>query len=449
VRQLIGTAARPSSRPEGAGRSAKPIVVIGGGLAGLAAAARLAKQHYRVELFERSDRLGGAWAPHQLGSTTVDDAPPVIGFPAPWRDLFRKSGRPLETELTRCGRALEPAPPPRYVFDDGTSLVLPTDRGGAHETLSAAYGKAVAVAWRDLLDSLDPTWQALRPLGIEAELRDRRLAAKAARRLTPKGTVADLARRAPHPHLAALVRSVAYRQGSDPDHTPAWCAVDLVLARTFGRWIIDNGRTSVLVDALAERLALRKVAVRLNTGVDRILVDRGQVTGVVTESGRTVDTQAAVSTVDPWQLTDRLLAGSSSSGAPPTGPSLARVRRDLSRLGPANAPAVSHELIGSSGGALAEDIALDVRGRPVITYVRPGLRTVHDFTVHNPDPAWGPAWARRSDLVRRAPITTDVAGLFIAGAASAGGNGPSQIIQTGALACAACADYAERSGFPG
>ncbi len=449
VEQLTGTAGRPSARTEGPERSAKAIVVIGGGLAGLAAAARLAKQHYRVELFERSDRLGGAWAPHQLGSTTVDDAPPVIGFPAPWRDLFRKSGRPLETELTRCGRALEPAPAPRYVFDDETSLVLPSDRGGAYEALSAAYGATVAAGWGELLDSLDQTWQALRPLGVEAELADRRLAAKAARRLTPKGSVADLAGRAPHPHLAAVVRSVAYRQGSDPDHTPAWCAVDLVLARTFGRWIIDNGRTSVLVDALAERLALRKVAVRLNTGVERVLVDRGQVAGVVTESGRTVAAQAVVSTVDPWQLTDRLLSSSSPSGAPSAGPLLVRVRRDLFRLHPANAPSVDHELIGSPGGAVTEDIALDSRGRPVITYVRPGLRTVHDFTVDNPDPAWGPAWSRRSDLVRRTPITSEVAGLFIAGAASAGGNGPSQVIQTGALASTACADYAERSGFPG
>jgi UDP-galactopyranose mutase len=429
-------AAAPRRRPT---RSERPVVVIGAGLAGLAAAARLAKQRYRVELFERRDRLGGAWAPHQLGSTTVDDAPPVIGFPAPWRDLFRKSGRPLETELSRCGRALEQAPAPRYLFDDGTSLVLPTDRGAAYEALSAAYGEPVASGWRDLLDSLDPTWQALRPLGVEAELDDRRLAAKAARRLRPKGTVADLAARAPNPHLAAVVRSVAYRQGSDPDHTPAWCAADLVLARTFGRWIVDNGRTSVLVDALAERLALRKVAVRLDTVVERILIDDGRVTGVVTDNGRTIDAQAVVSTVDPWQLTDALLAV----------PSLNRLRRDLSRLHPANAPSVTHELIGPSGGAVAEVVAVDPAGRPVITYVRPGLRTVHDFTVDNPDPAWGPAWTRRSDLVRRTPITSDVAGLFLAGAASAGGNGPSQVIQTGALACRACADYAERSGFPG
>ncbi len=413
--------------------------MIGGGLAGLAAAARLAKQRYRVELFELTDRLGGAWAPNQLGSTTVDAAPPVLGFPAPWRDLFRKSGRPLETELTRCGRALVPAAPPRYVFDDGASLVLPTERGAAYEALSTAYGTAVATGWRDLLDSLDQTWQALRPLGVEAELADRHRAAKAARRLEPRGTVADLATRAPHPHLAAVVRSVAYRQGSDPDHTPAWCAVDLALARTFGRWTIDNGRTSVLVDALAERLELRRVAVRLTAPVERILLDRDRVVGVLTDTGRAVDAQAVVSTVDPWQLSTRLLPA----------PALARIRRDLSRLHPANAPVVTHELTGPSGGPVAEVIALDRSGRPTITYVRPGLRTVHDFTADNPDPAWGPAWSRRSDLARRTPVTSGVSGLFLAGAATAGGNGPSQVIQAGALASAACADYAERSGFQG
>ena len=84
-----------------------PVVVIGGGLAGLAAAARLAKVGHDVELYERSEVLGGTWAPYQLpGGVTVDDAPSIIGFPAPWRDLFRKSGRPLEAELARMGYAL-------------------------------------------------------------------------------------------------------------------------------------------------------------------------------------------------------------------------------------------------------------------------------------------------------------------------------------------------------
>ncbi len=116
---------------------ADPVVVIGGGLAGLAAAARLAKNGHPVELFERSSSLGGLWAATEFRpGVLVDRAPAVLGFPAPWRDLFRKSGRPLEAELTRMGYALEPAGPPVYHFADGSELRLPTDRGEAFEALT-------------------------------------------------------------------------------------------------------------------------------------------------------------------------------------------------------------------------------------------------------------------------------------------------------------------------
>ena len=235
-----------------------PVVVIGGGLAGLAAAARLAKLGHQVELFEQTDRLGGRWAPTTLASgTVVDDAPAVLGFPAPWRDLFRKSGRPLEAELARLGYALVPAGPATVVFADGTELTWPADRGGQLSALTTAYGPAVAAAWADLVDRLDTVWQTLRPLGWEAELRDRtQLTFRVRRRLLGRGSLADLARSLPHPHLEALVRSVGYRQGSLPEETPAFAAVELSLQRTFGRWQLqpldlagtgEVGRSSVLV----------------------------------------------------------------------------------------------------------------------------------------------------------------------------------------------------------
>ena len=250
-----------------------PVVVIGGGLAGLAAAARLAKAGHQVELYERSDRLGDTWAPYQLTSgLTVDDAPSIIGFPAPWRDLFRKSGRPLEAELAKMGYALEPAQPATMIFADGAELTLPTDRGGQYAALAAAYGNSVAERWRDLIDRLDNVWQTLRGLGLEAELRSRRQLTRTVRRslFGPRMTLADLATSIDHDHLGALIRSVAYRMGSLPEQTPAFVAVELSMRRTFGHWQVqpldtnsglDAGRSSVLVEALAGRLALRKVAV--------------------------------------------------------------------------------------------------------------------------------------------------------------------------------------------
>ena len=216
-----------------------PVVVIGGGLAGLAAAARLAKAGHPVELYERSETLGGTWAPYRLASgVTVDDAPAIIGFPAPWRDLFRKSGRPLEAELARMGYALEPAEPAKMIFADGTELTLPTDRGGQYATLAAAYGSSVAKRWGVLLDRLDLVWQTLRGLGFEAELRSRRQLNKTARRslFGHRTTLADLATSIDHDHLGALMRSIAYRSGSIPEQTPAFAAVELSMQRTFGRW---------------------------------------------------------------------------------------------------------------------------------------------------------------------------------------------------------------------
>src|SRR5215217_7911906 len=117
----------PSSLTPGLDRSptlmamdGPPIAVVGGGVAGMAAAARLARLGHAVDLYEQAGVLGGSWAPYELADgVLVDDAPAVLGFPAPWRDLFRKSGRPLEAELARSGYALAPAELPRLIFADG------------------------------------------------------------------------------------------------------------------------------------------------------------------------------------------------------------------------------------------------------------------------------------------------------------------------------------------
>ena len=98
--------------------SEPPVAVVGASLAGLAAAARLAKAGHRVLLFEATATLGGRWAAPGV-------LPPVFTLPAPWRDLFRKSGRPFDAELARSGHALVPAPPATHHFGAGVRLRCP------------------------------------------------------------------------------------------------------------------------------------------------------------------------------------------------------------------------------------------------------------------------------------------------------------------------------------
>jgi phytoene dehydrogenase-like protein len=415
----------------------RAVLVVGGGLPGLAAALRLAKAGHPVQLWDAGDRVGGRYAAHTLaGELLVDAAPAVIGFPAPWRDLFRKSGRILEAELARSGVALQPAGPARYQFADGTELVLPTERGEQHAALSTAYGARTAGVWRNLLDWLDEVWQAIRRLGLEAELTDpSQLSSPVRRLLRPRLSVAGLAEQTAHPVLAGLVRESAIRLGSAPARTPAWAAVTLSVERRFGRWTVTaptpdpqarTGRTSTLIDALVARLAVRKVDVRLAHQVTGIASQGGELV-VNTAGGTEGRFPAVIFTGDPWQLPSVLPRST-----------LRRTRRDLRRLEPALTPLVTHRLIDESTERVSETVRLSADGVPVVTYRRPvvggSLVSVHDYTAARPDPSAGVAWHGFRSWFRRPPVTTEVSGLFFAGPHTAAGSGLSATLLAGALA---------------
>src|SRR6059058_3134915 len=97
------------------------VVVVGGGFAGTATAARLAKLGHEVTVVERRERLGGALGFVEQDGFRWDAGPSATALPAVLRDLFRKSGRPLERELD-----LVPVEPVReHRFTDGSVLALP------------------------------------------------------------------------------------------------------------------------------------------------------------------------------------------------------------------------------------------------------------------------------------------------------------------------------------
>jgi phytoene dehydrogenase-like protein len=441
-----------------------PVLVVGGGLAGMAAAARLAKSGHRVELLEARDRLGGTWAPYDFQGRRVDAAPSVLGFPAPWRDLFRKSGRPLEAELARSGHALEPAAPARYLFSDGAELVLPTERGEQYASLTATFGRPAAERWRALVDDLDRVWQVVRPLGLESELRSRHQLKPARKALWSRKSLDQLAAELDEPHLAAVVRSVAYRLGSHPVRTPAWCAVELSVQRTFGRWTIgsdsigsdsigsdsigsegaptDRGRSSVLVDTLAARLALRRVTVRLDTRVTGLSASDHRVTAVQCADGSRLSASAVVCTVDPWQAYAELWPEDLSW----------RQRRLLRSWRPAVTPAVEHRLETGDGDGVQETVSLSAAGVPIVSYRRPTpggtLHTTHDYARATPRPAAGLAWDGFRSWSGRPPVTTGVRGLFLAGPFSPGGNAPSSVVLSGALAAYGAHDDLDEARNP-
>ncbi|MCW5953683.1 MAG: NAD(P)-binding protein, partial [Propionibacteriaceae bacterium] len=220
------------------------IVVVGATLASLSAAARLARVGHRVAVLDRRtppipssasvkpdtrtrNPEPGGRAPEPLSALDAD--PFRIVLPAAWRDLFKKSGRPMAGELGRHGLSLVPAPAPTYSTPAG-EITLPADRAGQWHALVETVGPQAAGTWRDLLDQLDATWLALRPLGVEAEFTARRLDRVTRAALRTDQTLADLAHRTGP--LGTLFTDLAVRRDSDPRHAPGWLGTRLSLERT-------------------------------------------------------------------------------------------------------------------------------------------------------------------------------------------------------------------------
>lgn len=397
------------------------ITVVGGSLAGMASAARLAKAGHSVTLCEASDHLGGrlatpgVWAPDLL-------------FPAPVKDLFRKSGRPFDAEIARAGLRLVEAPAVTHRFADGTELPWPTDRAAQWHLLRARYSPALADSWRALLDELDEAWQLLRLAGCEAEPSADVL--RRVRALRPRGarTLAQLTERAGHEHLGVLIADAAWLAGSDPRRTPAHQAARLSIERTFGRWMLTDPDDHLvfpdrLIDLLASRLATRKVDVRLNTPVLGIRGARA-----VTPTAA-VDADALVCALPPaahLALLDRTAAAD-------------RARKRAAALPAALTPRVTlarNDAPGPAASALAIRVDHTAAG-PVVSYdaqtASGCVSVVHDHTHATATPAAGVAWTGARSLARRAPISTPEPRQVAVSAASYAGGEPWAQLLTAAL----------------
>jgi phytoene desaturase len=72
------------------------VILIGSGFGGLGAAARLAAQGYRVEIFEKQDKPGGRAYVFEQDGFKFDGGPTVITAPFMFDDIFAAAGRRRE-----------------------------------------------------------------------------------------------------------------------------------------------------------------------------------------------------------------------------------------------------------------------------------------------------------------------------------------------------------------
>ncbi len=412
------------------------VVVVGGGLGGLASAARLAKLGHDVTLVERATTLGGALTLETEEGFAWDRGAHGTLLPAVLRDLFRKSGRPLEKELD-----LEPVDAIRHHrFEDGTEVRLP---GGSRARQIEAFdglGPGLGQAWVDHVASYDDVWETLRRHYLEVPLTQ-----------DPPREVTDLldSRETLHKRLRKTFKDERLRlvaghrfvaEGHDLRNVPAWLGLHAYLEQRFGGWTVPGG-FGQLSEALTARLATRKVTVLTATRATDLVVRDGRCVGVATTSD-TLDADAVVCAIDP-----RLLPALAPYVAR-TMPAIPPVVTHVGLAGPV--PDVGHELVlhgepllvvrgggrapaGHTAwtllgrGSIAEDMLLalarhhiDVRDRVVVRIDRSPRAQVEES-----GSAMGVMWQGRGTVRQRLGPDTPIDGVYAAGAhATPGGQVP-------------------------
>jgi phytoene dehydrogenase-like protein len=275
------------------------IVIVGAGMAGLAAAARLATLGHRVTLCEAAPVHGGMVGRSERDGFAFDTGPTLLTLPAVYRDLFLKTGRDRLEDNVEL-RPVDPAA--RHLLPDGTVFELANaSRAGLVQALDAALGAGTGERWSALLERGRQVWEATRrplleePLpGDTRALHEDPYPAVRRRLRAPARTVAEIgSRELRHPGLAALLEEHALRFGLDPRRAPGSLTVLPYMEQTFGVWYITGGMRA-LADAVLERCRLRGVELRFGARVEELLGSEA-VTGVLLADGSKLDADVVLS----------------------------------------------------------------------------------------------------------------------------------------------------------
>lgn len=308
------------------------VVVIGAGMGGMAAAARLSANGHGVTVVEQAATFGGKVGRFEREGFVFDTGPSLLTLPAVYRDLFlktavRRRSASLEDNVGLIG--LDPAF--GYQWSDGTRATIPgsnTNRVAA--ALGTALGGRSEQQWQEFSRRAAAMWAATRAPFLEQPLPGGWQTVKGfnrprqVRTVAPWKTLRSLGEQyLDDPRLRMFLDRYATYTGSDPRRAPAALAVIPFIEQTFGAWHIEGGVWR-LAEALYNRCVERGIQFRFNHEVDKVLVENAHVGGVRSTAGEVTKADVVVANCDADQVYGRLLGTDHAQ----------RARRQLGRAVP-------------------------------------------------------------------------------------------------------------------
>ena len=282
-----------------------PVVVIGAGFGGLAAAIRLRAMGHKVLVLEAGDQPGGRARVFRDEGFTFDAGPTVITAPYLLDELFSLVGRDARDYFQ-----LVPVDPfYRVKFPTGESFdyvgeedritaqiaeISPEDVDG-YRRLAAHTKRIFDVGYTGLADQpFDKLWDMMKVVPDMMRLESHR---------TVYGLVSRYIK---DERLRQVFTFQPLLVGGNPLKTTSIYMLIHWLERKWGVHFAMGG-TGAIVDALTRLLDELEVPVRCGAAVDHIEVESGRATAVVLAGGERIDCNFVVSNADPSMVYTKMI----------------------------------------------------------------------------------------------------------------------------------------------
>jgi phytoene desaturase len=286
-------------------------VVVGGGFGGIASAIRLRAKGYEVQLLDRCNKLGGRAQAFEREGFLFDAGPTVITAPFLFDELFELHGRRREDYVEF--RQLDPWY--RFQFHDGDIF----DYGGEIEHTEKEIAKFNP-------DDVEGYKQLLAHSEKIFDIGFTKLSDKPFHNIsTMLAQIPTLLRlkcyRSVWQMVCAHLQDPKLRQafsvqpllvGGNPFDTTSIYSLIHFLERRWGIHFAMGG-TGALVEAYRKLMVELNIDIKLNTTVDKILVDNKKAVGVQLENGAQINADLVVANVDPKYLYRRMLDSAEQS----------------------------------------------------------------------------------------------------------------------------------------
>ncbi len=289
----------------------KRISVIGGGVAGLCSAIRLAHMGYRVSLYEKNRSLGGKMNRLGMQDYLFDTGPSLITMPFVLKELFEFCGRNIEdyVELIAVDPVCRYFYPNGLIFDawsDRKKMIAELDEHFPGQVKNferfIKYSRRIYKKTADVfLFSPIHEWHKL----INAR---NLLTLMQIYHIDPLRTVhQSVSRFIDHPYLVQLFDRYATYNGSNPFQAPATLNIIPYVEYDLKSFYIRDGIYS-LTQALVRLAEQVGVSLYTDVKVEKILQKQKRVTGIQAGNER-IDADAVLCNADVVMTYNELLSG--------------------------------------------------------------------------------------------------------------------------------------------